>query len=247
MIKNNEIYLGDAYKLIKEIDDKSIDCIYTDVPYLYEKNGNSSGSPLGRRITRRNQTGLKELSNGFDYEILDEFIRVLKKINLFIWCSKGQLNDLLNYFKNIPEREIYNEILVWCKTNPAPLTNNTWLPDIEYCLYFREGGVKLNNDYGLKHKYYFGTINQRDKELYGHPTIKPVDLVEKHLLHATQENDIILDPFLGSGTTAVACKEIGRQYIGFEISEEYYNIAVNRLKGITKKERNNNYEQLNLW
>lgn len=119
------------------------------------------------------------------------------------------------------------------KTNPTPATNNVWLPDIEYCLFFREKGVKLNDGYEVKSKWYISPINKADKDLYKHPTIKPFELVKRHLLHTTQENDIVLDCFCGSGTTCVACKETNRKYIGMEINEEYHKIATDRLKGIT--------------
>lgn len=129
------------------------------------------------------------------------------------------------------------EILCWCKTNPTPLTNNVWLPDIEYCLMFRAKGCNLYGDYASKSKFYVSPINKNDKDLFGHPTIKPLEFVKNHIINSTQPNDIVLDCFLGSGTTAVACKETGRQYIGFEISEKYFNIAKDRLNGITKEDR----------
>lgn len=113
-----------------------------------------------------------------------------------------------------------------------PTTNNSWLPDIEYCLYFREKGVVYNNGYELKHKWYSSQTNVDDKEKFEHPTIKPLPLVERHLLHTTQPNDIVLDCFIGSGTTAVACKNTGRRFIGFEISEKWAKIANNRLNNI---------------
>lgn len=97
--------------------------------------------------------------------------------------------------------------------------------------------IYLGDAYELKSKWYEAPINKSDKDLYDHPTIKPLDLVKRHLLHTTQKGDVVLDAFLGSGTTAVASKEIGRNYIGFEIDENYYNIAVDRLKGITQIER----------
>ena len=155
----------------------------------------------------------------------------MKKINCFIWCSKLQILDIMNYFA---KTDINYEILVWCKTNPMPTTNNVWLPDIEYCLYFREKGVKLNDGYDIKHKYYVQGINKMDKDLYGHPTIKPLKIVKNHLLHATQKNDIILDPFSGSGTTCVASKEIGRRFLGFELEKNYYKVSIDRLNGIDK-------------
>ena len=68
-----------------------------------------------------------------------------------------------------------------------------------------------------------------------HNTIKPLELVERHILNSTQENDIVLDPFLGSGTTALACKHLNRKYIGFELKKEWYEISNNRLKGLNTK------------
>lgn len=156
-----------------------------------------------------------------------------KDIYIYIWCSKEQILDIMNYF--IKEKGCRFNLLVWCKSNPTPATNNVWLPDLEYCLVFKEDGTPRYNDgYELKSKWYVSSINKADKDLYGHPTIKPLDLVERHILHSTQPKDIVLDCFLGSGTTAVACKETGRQYIGFEINEKYFKIAQDRLNGITK-------------
>jgi len=159
----------------------------------------------------------------------------MKKVNLFIWCSKLQIQDILNWWLKVPN--ITFEVLVWCKLNPTPQTNNVWLPDIEYCLYFREKGVKLNEGYDYKSKWYVSGINQKDKAIYNHPSIKPFELVKRHLLHATQKDNLILDPFIGSGTTAVASKVIGRDYIGFENDEAWYQVAIDRLDGITAKER----------
>jgi len=230
MLETNKIHLGDSYELIKKIPDKSVDCIYTDVPYLYTSGGVSE-SEFGDRFAKK-RASLKEsgIYNGFDYSILDEFIRVLRKINIFIWCSRLQLLDIMTYFK---EFDFNYDLLTWNKTNPQPGTNNTWLSDIEYCLHYRGKGVPLNDGYELKSKWYSSPINKADKDLYEHPTIKPLPLVKRHLLHATQPNDIILDPFIGSGTTAVAAQETGRQYIGIEINEKWHKIAEDRVEGIT--------------
>jgi DNA modification methylase len=226
----NKIHLGDAYKLIKEIPDKSVDCIYTDIPYLIK--GGGGGGFIGERVTRIRQKELEGLNEGIDLSILDDFIRVLKHINLFIWCNKHQLLEIMNYFSKY---NLLFELLTWNKTNPIPMTDNTWLSDIEYCLYFREKKiVKLNSGYELKSKWFVSPLNMDDKNQFGHPTIKPLDLVKRHLLHATQENNVILDPFMGSGTTALAAKEIKRQFVGFEIDSDYYKIAVDRLNGINK-------------
>lgn len=227
-MKINEIQFGDAYELIKQIPDKSIDCVYTDVPYLMQSGGKGAGA-FGNRIHNLIRNDMKNIIEGFDYKLLDELIRVMKKVNIFIWCNKQQILDIANYFKDYSM-----EILVWAKDNPTPFTNNVWLSDLEYCLYFREKGVKLNDGYELKSKWYQSPINKSDKDDYGHPTIKPIELVKRHIAHATNENDLVLDPFMGSGTTAVACKELNRNFIGFEINEKYHKIAIDRLNGIKK-------------
>lgn len=224
----NIITLGDSYKLIKDIPDKSIDLIYTDIPYLFA-DGGSSSSALSQRIKRLKQEDLAGIIKGIDYTILEEFIRILKKVNCYIWCSKEQILDIMNFFK---KHNCMYEILTWNKRNPTPMTNNTFLPDIEYCLYFRESGVKLNDGYELKSKWYESPINKKDKEKYKHPTIKPLELVKRHILHATQEKDIVLDCFSGSGTTCVAAKELDRRFIGIEINPEYHKISIDRLNGI---------------
>jgi DNA modification methylase len=230
----DEIYNEDSYQAIKDIPDKSIDCIYVDVPYLYNQGG-FGNSDLGKRQQKK-RLELRDngLENGINFSIFDEFVRIMKRNNIFIWCSKLQLNDIMNYF--IPKVANY-ELMVWCKSNPSPTTNNTWLPDVEYCLYFRDKGVELNDGYELKSKWFVSPINKEDKDLYDHPTIKPLELVKRHLLHVTQPNDIVADFFLGSGTTCVAAKELGRRYLGFENNEDYFQIAKDRLMGINQIER----------
>lgn len=83
----NEILLGDAYELIKEIPNKSVDMVYTDIPYLYVYGDNGGTSEMGRDA-RKMKDALKEMKDGIDYSIFNEFIRVCKKTNIFIWCSR---------------------------------------------------------------------------------------------------------------------------------------------------------------
>lgn len=234
-IKPNNIYLGDSCELIKQIPDKSIDCIYTDVPYDYgyvSSKLNEDASAVAKRVAKMRETLIEDgIANGFDLNILNDFVRVMKKINCFIWCSKQQILPIMKFF--VEDHNCNFEILTYCKTNPTPQTNNTWLSDIEYCLYFRESGVKLNDGYGLKTKWFIDKCNKTDKDLFNHPTIKPIPFVKQHLLHATQPNDIVFDPFLGSGTTAVAAKMNNRQYIGIEKLEKWFKVAKDRLAGIT--------------
>ena len=142
--------------------------------------------------------------------------------------------------------------MVWCKTNCVPATNDTFLPNIEHCLVFKgKGAPRFNDGYELKSKWYLSSTNKDDKDKYNHPTIKPLELVKRHILHSTKENDIVFDPFVGSGTTCLAAKQLNRKYIGFEINDKYFNIAQDRLSGV---DQNGNidlfdadYEQMKLF
>ena len=225
----NTITLGNSYELIKSIPDKSIDLILIDPPYDFHC-GSVAGIFKNRIVKPGMEIVEKNINHGFDMNILQEFVRILKNINIFLWCNTEQVKDYLNFFDK------YNttfEILTWHKTNPTPLTKNTYLPDTEYCLYFREKGkVILNDGYELKSKYYISPSNVADKDKFKHPTIKPLEIIKKQILHTTQKNDIVLDCFSGSGTTCVAAKELDRRFIGIEIDSEYYKISIDRLNGI---------------
>ena len=144
-------------------------------------------------------------------------------------------------------KKVNFNILCWCKTNPTPLGNSPFLSDIEYLLCFYESGCLFNKGINLKSKFYVSATNQSDKALYNHPTIKPLKFVKRSILLSTNENDIVFDPFMGSGTTAVACKELNRHFIGCELDKHYYDIAIDRLKGITQKDRKQGVEQLKLF
>lgn len=259
----NTIILGDSYKVIKEIPDKSIDLIYTDVPYLYIQGGGGK-SDLGKRSAKKrislmgsndkyieslvengdtrtealriaknkakNSNDIVDLEAGFDYKLLDEFCRVLKTIYIYIWCSKNQILDLMNYF--VKDRGCIFEIFTWHKTNPTPTHNNCYPPDTEYCLLFREKGTGMGGTMETLKKWHISPANVKDKKAYNHPTIKPLEVVKNHIINSTKENDIVLDTFSGSGTTCVACKELNRQFIGIEIDPKYYQISIDRLNGI---------------
>ena len=232
-IETNKIYNGDCYELIKEIPDKSVDLIYTDIPYLMSYSGGGSLQQKVKNMRKVINEEKETLLKGIDYSILDEFVRVMIYIYIYIWCSKSQIYDLMNYF--IGKYDCNFNILVWCKDNPVPMGASNFLGDIEYCLCFSEKGAKFNNGWKHKSKWYISHINQQDKKEFLHNTIKPLELVERHILNSTQENDIVLDPFLGSGTTALACKHLNRKYIGFELKKEWYEISNNRLKGLNTK------------
>lgn len=176
MCKINKIYLGDAYKLIKNVPDKSIDLIVTDPPYQIDGLHKDTGILKGRKNSHNSQLRDNNLGDGIDLKILDDFVRIMKKINIYLWCNKEQIYDYLAYF--VKERKCNFEIIIWAKSNPAPFLNGHYLKDKEYCLYFWEQGVKLKPKYENGKTVYISSVNVQDKKDLGHPTIKPIDIIE---------------------------------------------------------------------
>ena len=235
-INLNEIYLGDAYKLIKDVPDKSVDLIVTDPPYKIEGLSNKPHGIFSKNgHTRKYEQEMLEtgLGNGMDYAILDDFMRVMKKTNIYIWCNKAMILPLLKYF--VEEKKLNFEIIILNKTNVPPFTSGHYLKDKEYCLYFWGKGVKLKPTFETGKTVYVTKVNIQDRKDYGHPTIKPLSIIENLIRNSCERGGIVLDPFLGSGTTALAAKHLERNYIGFEINENYYKIAKDRLNGINQK------------
>ena len=165
---------------------------------------------------------------------------------------------IMEYF--IKKHQCSFNLLVWCKTNPTPATNGSWLPDLEYCLVFKgKGTPKYNDGYEFKSKFFVSGINKADKDLYNHPTIKMLKQVKQHLQHSCKPGDIVFDCFCGSGTTLVAAKELGLNYLGFDNNEKYVKITKDRLNGCDQRGNMNlfetdfdkvqkeHYEQMNLF
>ena len=217
-----DIYNGDCLDKLKEIQDNSIDLIVTDPPYdVYNHGGGIL--KLGHRVAHKQ---IETISNSFDFAILDELCRVMKKINIYLFCSQKQLLPLINYFT---DKKCNWNLLTWHKTNPIPTCNNKYLPDTEYILFFREKGVKIQGTYDTKKTYFITPINAKDKELYQHPTCKPADILKNFIINSSNENDVVLDPFMGSGSTGVACINTHRNFIGIEINAKFYETAKTRL------------------
>jgi len=226
MLSLNTIHNMDCLNGLRQIADKSIDLIVTDPPYEIT----TSGAGIYKQADKQYVKELDFMKDGFSEDILTELCRVMKKVNLYMFCSQKQIIPLLDYF--VTKRKCNYNILTWHKTNPVPACGNKYLTDTEFILFFREKGVKIHGEFKTKFTYYVTPLNQKDKKLYKHPTIKPLNIVRNLIINSSLEGDIVLDPFMGSGTTAVACQETGRNFIGFEMQQEYCEIAENRLRGI---------------
>lgn len=228
MINYNYIKLGDCLELLKEILDNSIDLIVTDPPYLIENTTAGSQSKLAKSIQKMNdEIESNSLTKGFNIRILNEMVRVMKNINIYVWCNHKQIPMYFDYF--VKDKKCSFDILIWNKTNATPLFNNKYLTDKEYCLYFRKNGLCNPQTYNDAKTVFYQPINIKDKKLYNHPTIKPLNIIQTLIKNSSLPGEIVLDPFLGSGTTAVASKMLNRKYIGFEINKDYFEIAQKRI------------------
>lgn len=224
MIELNKIYNEDCLEGMKRIPDNSISLVVTDPPYILDNCGGGIYAQDDKRYVKE----LNDIKDGFNIKVLDECCRVMKKINIYLWCSQKQIPIYLDYF--VRDRGCNWNLLSWHKSNPVPACGNKYLTDTEYCLFFREKGVKVYGDVNTKATYFVTPLNQRDKAKWRHPTIKPLSFFRQHIINSSLEGDTILDPFMGSGTTAIACIREHRNFIGFEMNKEYFDIANKRIQ-----------------
>lgn len=204
----NKIVCGDCHKLIKKIPSGTVDVVLTDPPYGLGKKGVTNDVDL----------------DAF-YKILPECYRVLKNDAWFItFFSTKYLpqvfdNNPFSYFWQIGLYSPMGEVL-----SPIGITK------FMSCIIFKKGKPKLPRK-GLD-LYVFpgnGRLLEPDEGYIDHPTLKPKYFVREILKMFTTENDLVLDPFIGSGTTGVVCKQLNRRFIGFEIEPKYCEIAEKRL------------------
>lgn len=221
----NKITQGDCKEVLKNIADKSVDCVVIDPPYEISVSHGSGAFGVEKKLHYQQ---FEEISFGFDESILDELCRVMKKINIYIFCSKNQLFNLIDYFVN--KKGCNWTPLRWIKTNPVPACGNSYMSDSEYCLFFREKGVKVYGTAESKKTYFISAINISDKKIWEHPTIKPLTFVKNLIFNSTQENETVLDCFSGSGTTAVAALQLKRNFIAIELKDKYCELSRKRIE-----------------
>ena len=215
----NNIYNYDALTILSMLPDNSVDAVVTDPPYLYDKKSNYSGVAADIQTYQN----IEFMSDGIDMKILDECIRVMKKINIVLFCSREQLPVYYRYFA---DKHCESRFMTWCKTNPVPACCGKYLSDTEYILHFYESGTICN--FMTDHYLMPAKRHAKNDPLY-HPTKKPTEILRDLINSTTQEGDIVFDPFMGSGSTAVACIETGRYFIGSELSAEYHSICEQRI------------------
>jgi site-specific DNA-methyltransferase (adenine-specific) len=228
----NKVILGDCFEEISKIESNSIDLILTDPPYLISKNSNFSKKPGNKKFDKISIDFGDWDKSDFDLEFLfSQWKRILKKGGtLIVFFDIWKSNMLKEYADKFNFKQ--PRVCQWVKTNPTPINSkiNYLSNSIEFFFTF----IKDKNP-TFKSSYDKGIYNYpicHGKERTEHPTQKPLalfrDLIEKH----SNENDIILDCFAGSGTTGVAAKILDRNFVLIEREEKYYEFIQERLKQI---------------
>ena len=249
MIKKNTILLGDSFKIMETIPSKSVDLIFADPPYNLQ---------LKDTLYRPDQTAVEAVTQDWDkfntYKEYDNFTeqwlkeskRILKKGGA-LWVI-GSYHNILRVGTSIQNHGfwILNDI-IWHKTNPMPNFRGTRFTNAHetllWCTTSREAKYtfnyqnlkELNDGKQMRSDWYIPICSGKDRlrennNQRSHPTQKPEALMYRIILSSTNKGDIILDPFLGSGTTAVVAKKLQRNFIGIEQDKEYISLAKKRLK-----------------
>lgn len=226
-METNIIYNLDCKDLFKQIDDCSIDLIVTDPPYKLTSRG-SSGTMGGYWKTELAKKGKVFQNNDIDIEdYIDDFYRVLKnQTHCYIMCNQSNLMHFINVIEQSEFQFI--KCLIWDKGNK--ICSRFYMNAFEYIIMLRKGGERPINDCGQSD--IIRVMNKKTKDAQGnniHDSEKPIGLMEILISNSSNPNDIVLDPFVGSGTTAIASLKLQRRYIGCEIDNKFYNVACNRV------------------
>ncbi len=243
----NKIFNEDVLLGIDKIEDDSIDLILTDPPYCLGKDyGNDS-----------DQKSSKDYLN-WTYQWIDAILPKLKKTGSFyIFLSWQYSPEIFVYLKS--KLRMVNEI-IWDRRVPSMggstrkfssvhdnigffVKNNDYHFDIDSIRipYDEEtkkartrsifvGKKWLEMGYNPKDIWSASRIHAQDPERENHPTQKPLEIIERMIKASCPKNGIVFDPFMGTGTTAIACLRNNRQYVGFEINKDYHKIIINRIK-----------------
>lgn len=209
---------GDCLELMRELPDGCVDAVITDIPYNCSQESNG---------LRRLDYG--DWDKGFSAEafIREAFIREASRLprgTMYVWCGDTQFSGLI---QALQADGYLDRPCAWVKRNPTVINGEKiWLPALELCAYGKRPRSTFN---AFCESPVWWTSPDPDRV---HPNQKPLEIMAAQVSASTNEGDTILDPFCGSGTTLVAAKKLGRHYLGFEISEQYCEIARKRLAEI---------------
>ena len=210
---------GDCMELMNNIPKESIDLVLTDIPY---------------NVVNREDNGLRKLDKENADILTFDLINFLEQLydktksTIIIFCGKEQVSIIHSYF-NDKQKKGKGTVrqLIWEKSNPSPMNGqHIYLSGVENAIWFKKRGGTFNaHCKNTVFKYPIG----RSKL---HPTEKNHLLLQELILDNSNENDLILDPCMGSGSTGVVALQNNRNFLGIELNQNYFEIAKNRLEGL---------------
>lgn len=236
-MQNIQLYNDDCLNVLKNIKDETIDLVVTDCPYRIvsggvrkSAKGDEPSGIFARRKTEKRTDWNEHASSGKlfkhnDIEFKDwvgEIYRVLKNdTHCYIMINSRNLAELQKECEKVGFK--FQNMLIWDKGNVTP--NRYYMQAFECILMLRKGSAKNINNVGTSNILRVPNIIG-DKQ---HPTEKPIGLMKILIENSSQLNDVVLDPFMGSGSTGVACNDLERKFIGIEIDKQYFDIAQKRI------------------
>lgn len=234
----NNIHLanGDCLKLIEKIDAK-VDLLITDPPYnlgLFMKKRNTNLARMRRNHFSAANWDNLEYTHWINnmHVFFEKIQQVMKKRgNLLVFMSLIKIESMINIAEQYGF--YYKTTGVWHKTNPMPRNMNIhFVNSLEGWIHFVYKGTSgfFNNKNRLLHDYIETSVTPLKEKKYGkHPTQKPISLIQHFVDILSDEGSVICDPFMGSGTTAVVAKKLGRIFYGIELESHYFDIVKKRL------------------
>jgi len=242
----NKITCGDCIEVMKNIPENSIDLIVTDSPYgLNYNNGDLAnkrervfGGCLLNEKARPIVGDDEEESMNLFKNMLMEANRVLKKgANCCCCCGGGGPKPIFAKWVLLMDDIIgFKQAVIWDKGGLG--MGMQYRRNYEFILIAQKKGSSSHRWNGGNKTSNVWRIPKIIPKENQHPTVKPVELFEKVISIHSNEGDIVLDPFIGSGTTAVACKRLNRHFIGIDISQDYVNMANKRLANVPDRLEN---------
>lgn len=226
------LYHGDCLEVMKDIPDNSIDLIVSDIPYKIISGGctNDAVKITGGMLNHSSGKAHELVKSGklFEHndikfsEFLPYMFRVLKdNSHCYLMVNGRNLKELQIAVEDVGFK--YQNLLVWDKGNATP--NKWYMNCCEFILFLRKGKAKNINNLGSK-----TILSVKNIKGKTHPTEKPVELMKILIENSSKENDVVMDCFMGTGSTGVASVNTNRSFIGIEIDKTYYDVAVSRIK-----------------
>ena len=219
-----KLYNGDCLSILPKLPDNSIDLVVIDPPYEQEFHGGGQQKRAKDYTVVKGNTDF--MNEGFDYEhVFPEFIRVCKIPNIICFCSNKQITKLMSWFE---QHKLNPTLTAWKKINACPLGNGKYISDMEFAVFARGKNVPWNKEASYKIKYKCKSYPFVGKGKL-HPAEKPLDLIKEYVELHSLEGQTVLDCYMGSGTTGIACLDLNRNFIGIELKKEHFETAKNRI------------------